>query len=263
MELWYYAVNNQRQGPIPEAEFQKLVASGFIRGDTLVWRTGMPDWQPYATVAASLPAVAGESDDTAICAMSGKRYPKREMIQYEGRWISAEHRDEFFQRLREGVPVLGPHIPMVAPYGYGGFWIRFVAKFVDGLITGVVGVIFNIALGAIIFGNANYLAGSAEAAPGQRFAFMAISNLASIGMGLGYMVFFIGRYAATPGKMAVGLKLVRPDGSPLGTGRIIGRYFAEILSGLTLTIGYIIAAFDDEKRSLHDQICDTRVVKTR
>jgi len=38
------------------------------------------------------------------------------------------------------------------------------------------------------------------------------------------------------------------------------RFFATMLSQLTLYIGYIIAAFDDEKRSLHDHICDTRVV---
>src|SRR4051794_36340446 len=117
MELWYYAVNNQRLGPLAEVELQKLVANGVVRGDTLVWRSGMTDWQPYAT----LPPITGEGDDTAICAMSGKRYPKREMVQYEGRWISAEHRDEFFQRLREGVPVLNPQTVTVAPHGYGGF----------------------------------------------------------------------------------------------------------------------------------------------
>ncbi|HET6371045.1 MAG TPA: RDD family protein, partial [Nitrospiria bacterium] len=40
-----------------------------------------------------------------------------------------------------------------------------------------------------------------------------------------------------------------------------GRYFAEILSGIILCIGYIMAAFDDEKRALHDRICGTRVIK--
>jgi hypothetical protein len=34
-----------------------------------------------------------------------------------------------------------------------------------------------------------------------------------------------------------------------------------LLSSLTLAIGYIMAAFDDEKRSLHDRICDTRVIR--
>jgi uncharacterized RDD family membrane protein YckC len=28
-----------------------------------------------------------------------------------------------------------------------------------------------------------------------------------------------------------------------------------------LFIGYLMAAFDDQKRALHDRICDTRVVR--
>ena len=38
-------------------------------------------------------------------------------------------------------------------------------------------------------------------------------------------------------------------------------FFAEMLSGMILGIGYLMAAFDDEKRALHDRICDTRVVR--
>jgi uncharacterized RDD family membrane protein YckC len=70
-------------------------------------------------------------------------------------------------------------------------------------------------------------------------------------------------YGATPGKMALGLKIVRPDGGPISAGRAVGRYFAEILSALTLMIGYMMAGWDSEKRALHDRIADTRVIKTR
>jgi uncharacterized RDD family membrane protein YckC len=82
-------------------------------------------------------------------------------------------------------------------------------------------------------------------------------------IGLLYDIFFIRKYDATPGKMALGVKLLRADGSKLSIGRIIGRYFAHIISALPLGIGYIVAGFDDEKRTFHDRICDTRVVKTR
>jgi uncharacterized RDD family membrane protein YckC len=63
--------------------------------------------------------------------------------------------------------------------------------------------------------------------------------------------------------MALGLKLLRRDGSKLGIGRIIGRYFSHVISAIILCIGYIMAAFDEEKRALHDRICDTRVIRTR
>ena len=70
----------------------------------------------------------------------------------------------------------------------------------------------------------------------------------------------IGKYGATLGKMACGIRVVRPDGSPVTYLRAFGRYWAKFLSGIMLLIGYIIAAFDAEKRALHDHICDTRVV---
>jgi uncharacterized RDD family membrane protein YckC len=44
-------------------------------------------------------------------------------------------------------------------------------------------------------------------------------------------------------------------------GRAVGRYFAKIVSGIILMIGYIMAGFDSEKRALHDMMCDTRVIK--
>jgi uncharacterized RDD family membrane protein YckC len=76
-----------------------------------------------------------------------------------------------------------------------------------------------------------------------------------------YETFFVARLGATPGKMALGLKVVRPDGGPVGLGRAFGRYFAKFLSMIILGIGYIMVGFDSEKRGLHDMICGTRVVK--
>ena len=61
--------------------------------------------------------------------------------------------------------------------------------------------------------------------------------------------------------MALGMKVVRPDGSRVDLGRAAGRYFAKLLSMIVLFIGYIMVGFDSEKRGLHDMICDTRVVR--
>lgn len=262
---WYYAVNNQRQGPLSQAEFDQLVSNGTIKGDTLVWRQGMAEWQPYSAILASAGAggmgsgaTSGIGDDTEVCAVSGKRYPKREMIQYEGKWISAEHRDAYFQRLREGVAQPGEGgVP--GPYGYGGFWRRFCARFVDGLLQGVITIPIGMAVG-FFFGASGRLQ---NGGPSAMLMMQAIVQVLSIGVALGYEVFFVRKYDATPGKLAMGLKLLRADGSSLSAGRIVGRYFATFLSALTLLIGYIIAAFDDEKRALHDRICDTRVIKTK
>jgi uncharacterized RDD family membrane protein YckC len=61
--------------------------------------------------------------------------------------------------------------------------------------------------------------------------------------------------------MACKLKIAVTDGSRLSYLRALGRHFAKYLSGMILLIGYIMAAFDDQRRTLHDRICETRVVR--
>jgi uncharacterized RDD family membrane protein YckC len=255
---WYYASSGNRLGPIEEAEFRDLVSAGTISANTEVWHEGMPGWQSWATVRDSAGGGAG-NDETAVCAVSGKRFPKREMIQYQGKWISAEQKDAFFQRVREGVE-------QPASYGYGGFWKRFLAKFLDGLILWVCSTGVNLVLAFLFFGQFLFGRDLSRAAMGKLptfFAYQGTAMLAAIGIGLCYVVFFVRRYDATPGKMALGLKLQRADGSKLSIGRIIGRHFSEWVSGMIFFIGYLMAAFDDQKRALHDRICDTRVVLVR
>lgn len=91
---------------------------------------------------------------------------------------------------------------------------------------------------------------------------MLVSGLAGLLIGATYEIYFISQQGATPGKMACGLRVVTPEGGRI-VGRAIGRYFAKFLSAIILCIGYIMIAFDAEKRGLHDQICDTRVIKVR
>jgi uncharacterized RDD family membrane protein YckC len=91
---------------------------------------------------------------------------------------------------------------------------------------------------------------------------VVISNLLQIAIAAAYTTWLLGRYGATLGKMACKIKVVTPDGGSVSYARALGRYFAEILSAMIFSIGYIMAAFDDQKRTLHDRICNTRVVKT-
>jgi uncharacterized RDD family membrane protein YckC len=74
-----------------------------------------------------------------------------------------------------------------------------------------------------------------------------------------YSILFIGKYGATPGKMLCRIKVVTAEGQRVTYGRATGRYFAEIIS-MFCNIGYIIAAFDSQKRALHDHIAGTRVI---
>jgi len=47
---WYAAINQVSVGPMRLDEFERKVAAGAIRNDTLVWREGFAEWIPYAQV---------------------------------------------------------------------------------------------------------------------------------------------------------------------------------------------------------------------
>ena len=137
---------------------------------------------------------------------------------------------------------------------YAGFWIRLVAKLVDSAILWAAGV-------ALAFTAAPLMDGPD---PQRLSAFMEEGHplllLAQFATAAVYSTAFVGRYGATPGKMAAGLKVVTPAGGPVSYGTALCRYFAEILSSVILGIGYLMVAFDVQKRALHDRICRTRVV---
>jgi hypothetical protein len=103
---WYYSEGNQQRGPVSEQEFQQLASTGTIQPATLVWREGMPDWQPYSTVfsaagapSAGLPPLIGGG---IICVECGKSFPADEVIQYNGQNVCAACKPVFIQRIKEG-----------------------------------------------------------------------------------------------------------------------------------------------------------------
>jgi uncharacterized RDD family membrane protein YckC len=137
--------------------------------------------------------------------------------------------------------------PMTGPPVYGGFWIRFLAVLIDMLIIGfvfgfplrfvgtdseVVGIIVGIVAGVIYF--AAYIT---------------------------YFILMTGWRGQTLGKMALRLKVVNADMTPVDYGTAAIREFSKLLSALILYIGYIMAGFDSEKRALHDRIAKTRVIR--
>jgi len=242
---WYYAEGQNQIGPFSDHEFGALAAEGKILASTLVWNEGMAEWQTYGEV--SLVAAGALGGAQVACTMCNRIVPPDEAIEYQGTYVCAECKPEFVQRLKEGVPLSA----MV----YAGFWIRLVAFLVDGLILAVVGCGIGLASVAAVF---PFFGSDIEG--GLGIAFQLLNYLVSFTVGCTYYTFFVGRYGATPGKMLLRLRIVRPDGSKLTYWRAFGRYWATMVSYLTCYVGYIIAAFDDEKRTLHDHICATRVI---
>lgn len=200
---------------------------------------------------------------TYFCSECGRPAAAEDLARFGDRLICPYCKNAYAQKLREGV----------APAGYvqyGGFWLRFVAIVIDGLILWIPSLILR-KLVAAATGFAPYQP-TPFMTPSEVFSsmgayFFSVGMLAQTVAGTvlacSYEAFFIVRFGATPGKMALGLKVVRPDGSGIQVGRAIGRYFAKVLNYFTLFIGFIMAGVDTQKRGLHDMICDTRVIKTR
>lgn len=248
--LWYYADGGAQKGPVNQDDLKKLVEAGTVRPDTLVWSEGMADWKPYSEAFAppAPPAPPAPTPDAAAPEASapGNAVP--------GQAVPATSTPNYApggpQDAIAGAPV----------FVYGGFWVRFLAKLLDAVLLFFVNMMIQIPVSIIFAADLRY-----DGSGGEIPASFILVNLAllfvQMAIGIGYIVFFLGKYGATPGKMALSLKVVRADGSPISYGRACGRAFAEYLSSLILLIGYIIAAFDEEKRTLHDHICDTRVIR--
>lgn len=197
-----------------------------------------------------------------FCAECGRPTLPDELASFNGHMVCPECKNTYVQKLREGVA------PGAPAFLYGGFWIRFVASLMDGIILAVVAGLFSMLVFGSFLGphftpNGNPTPEQALAMIGPLLGVIGASMLLNMIVGCSYETFFIARLGATPGKMALGLKVIRPGGGPITAGRAAGRYFAKMASSMMLMIGYIMAGFDSQKRALHDIICDTRVIKTQ
>jgi uncharacterized RDD family membrane protein YckC len=143
--------------------------------------------------------------------------------------------------------------PRASRFVYGGFWIRSLAYIIDAILIGAIRSIILIPLGIGII--------ERPFASPWFFMHLGQAELAGVALSLCYFVFFWTQYGATPGKMILKLKVVNPLGGPITVGQAVGRYFSQILSGLIFGIGFMMAGWDEEKRALHDRLCDTRVIR--
>jgi len=184
-------------------------------------------------------------DARAVCAECGKGFSVNDMIRYGASYVCATCKPIFMQKLAEGASV------SLSRMRYAGFWLRFGAVLVDAIVLFIVSFILRLAMGLPAIQTINNAPSGLALVTQQLLSFIT---------GFLYETILIARFGATLGKMACRVHVVTSEGARISYGRSVGRYFAKLLSAFTLLIGYIIAAFDPERRALHDRICNTRVV---
>ena len=133
---------------------------------------------------------------------------------------------------------------------YAGFWIRWGASFLDGLVLFGVGFVIGIFLG---------LVGAILRIPETIIAFL--SQIIGILTSWTYFIYMTHKYQATLGKKVLGIKVYSNKLEKSTLGKIILREtIGKFVSAIILLVGYIMAGFTDKKQALHDMMADTVVI---
>ena len=150
---------------------------------------------------------------------------------------------------------------------HAGFWKRLAAFLLDSLFL----YLFSVTLLQLVLAPffPGFMDGLLQDGPSLHsvvsfFTFVYIiliwSSVLFIGVWLYYTLFESSKYQATPGKLIVGIAVSDKEGHQISFGRATGRFFAKYLSFMTLGIGFLMAAFTENKQGLHDLISDTYVL---
>jgi uncharacterized RDD family membrane protein YckC len=149
---------------------------------------------------------------------------------------------------------------------FAGFWIRFAAYLIDSFIITICGMIviapFILTLGLSLGSMESNGNEDLDQQVAIEFLLVyAVLFLIAIGANWLYFALFeSSARQATPGKMAVGVRVVGPQGERITFARASGRAFGKFLSGMICNIGYIMAGFTEYKQALHDMLATTYVV---
>jgi uncharacterized RDD family membrane protein YckC len=274
---WFYQIDGKRVGPVDTEAMRQLLLNETIKADTFVWNENLTKWIPFCQLPEKMreklpkavecssnlaPAYNSlvdspnqDSSNLQQCSECGNRFPSGYLAKFEDRYICVRCKNLHVQKMREGFSDSGP-------FDYAGFWIRLGAYIIDAVILGIANFIIQAVYSLVtdLPDVSKALANNSQMFSEFILSFM-ILFLIQFAVTVGYPTFFVGKYGATPGKMVCGLKVIRPDGSGVSYLRALARYLAQILSGMILCIGFLMIAFDDECRALHDRICDTRVIR--
>lgn len=260
MSEWYYAdAERQRHGPVTADTIREKFQRGELGMDALVWREGMPQWQPLSDFADELlvratlePGIDLRADYSPVetASVPASSYDNTASPYAAPATLS----------VGDNSVVSGGEIV------HAGLWRRVAASFIDSFVTAILSYALLIPL-VLLFGlSLSTLAQSEIAGIGSSIGFMT----AQYGISLLVPAIYFGWMHSTSGmaslgKMAVGIKVVRTDGERLSFWRSFWRYialaaFTLITCGLGILISGLMVAFSQRKQGLHDMICDTLVV---
>jgi len=167
------------------------------------------------------------------------------IVRLQGHPYCGDCKDEHVRDLASGVDSTALEV--------AGVGKRFAALFVDSLIIALPTII-----AVVVLGVGAALGGKTAKQPSPLFNLVGFVQVPFMIVYEGLMLGFRGQ---TLGKMALKVKVVRPDGTPISRGQAWGRAVTRgvFLSFLAL-INYLPAFFTKEKTCVHDLAARTRVI---
>lgn len=159
-----------------------------------------------------------------------------------------------------------------SPVLYGGFWRRVGAAILDGMILYLPTAFVLQALGIPLIppgmegmGPAemqSYITNMSQAERDALYAELGRSAIVGAFVNWTYFAFMeSSAMQSTLGKMTFGMRVTDLDGNRIGFARATGRFFGKYLSSLIFGIGYLMVAFTERKRGLHDFLAGTLVIR--
>jgi uncharacterized RDD family membrane protein YckC len=233
MEVWI-GRNGERFGPYSEADIRQWLREGSLKPGELAWHAGLADWQPAGDLFPGEVPLAGST-------------PLMPPIPPPPQWIAD-------------------------PQPYAGFWKRVVAYIVDAFILWIPNLIITNLLGVTAAQMA--MMHAIENANNDPAVIMAAYGVFWSAMlpALGVQTLVTWAYfalcessamQATPGKLAMGIRVTDDEGRRISFLRATGRHFGKIISTFTLFIGFMMAGWTERKQALHDMMASTLVVNGR
>ena len=206
---WYYAENGTQTGPVSDAELEALRRSGRVQHDTLVWREGLPEWQPYHQAVS-----VGQPSAIAAALPGGGRLDLQPMgigdiLDRTFRLYRANFLSFFLVMLVVQVILflLGlawqftalPHLQGRLPSGYHISFVQGLSTLVGTILLIAVNLVLSqiaigaltIAISAAFLGQPTDMRSAVKAMRGKVGALLAATILSSILIGLGLMVCII------------------------------------------------------------------------
>jgi uncharacterized RDD family membrane protein YckC len=162
-------------------------------------------------------------------------------------------------------------------HNLAGQGMRLLARLIDGLLLGIVIVIAGLPLLRPVFDEVQRMAdasaaGAAAPSTTELYAKLIPFIVLAGVVGLAYEVILIGWRGATLGKMALGIRVQRADGTPgaPGFGVALIRWATMQLPGLIPFVGNVWGLidplwclWDSRRQCLHDKAARTIVVRAR